>query len=150
LRVHCVSRPADQDFARFLNDDCDFDAHCVSRRIPDNFGQWIAFERRTHPLISANALTKPSLEVVVRMPCVPLRARAPMTRPLARLSIATPLPLTRARVRLEPLAALSARSFAGHRGCLLEEARSVTCLGSRPSFYSLVTASAWVGHFSRA
>jgi hypothetical protein len=84
LRVHYVSRPAAQDSAGFFDDYRDFDAHCVSRSVPGNFGQRIALQRRSNALISTNALAKPALNVVIRMARVPRRARAPMTRLLAR------------------------------------------------------------------
>jgi hypothetical protein len=77
-----------------------------------------------HPLAQA------PLDVVVRMARVPVRARAPVTRALTRFATAAALTLARTRVRLKPLAALSARSLASHRCCLLK-ARSVSRISSR-------------------
>jgi hypothetical protein len=147
--MDCVSRPGGQDFASFLHDYGDFHAHCVSRRVPDDFGQRVALERLADDAISAHPLAQPTLQVVVRVTRSPVCARAPVTLALTLRSIAAALTLARPRVRLEPLAALSARSLAGHRCCLLGEARSVTCSGlatKAPPF----RRSARMGHFSRA
>jgi hypothetical protein len=131
LRVDCVSRPADQDFARFLNDDRYFDSHCVSRRVPDYFGQRVPIHRLADHGTSAHPLAQTTLQVVVRMSRVPVHACAPVARALTGFAIAAPLTLARPCIRLEPLAALSAWSLASHRCCLLQEARSVTCIVAR-------------------
>jgi hypothetical protein len=54
--VDCVSRPADENFARFLHDYRHFDPYCVSRRVPDYFGQRVAIERLSDHAVSAHTI----------------------------------------------------------------------------------------------
>ena len=104
FRVDCVSRPAGENFAGFLHDHGDFHADCVSRSVPDYFGQGVALQRLANHLLGAHALAEPALDVVVRVPGAPIRARALVPRPLTRLVPASPLARCRARIRLKPLA----------------------------------------------
>jgi hypothetical protein len=140
LSVHCVSRPAGQDFARFLHDYRHFHAHCVSRGVPHYFRQRVAIQRLADDSLAAHALAQAALDVVVRMTRVPRRARAPMARLLARIATTAALTLARTSVRLKPLAALSARSLASHRCCLLK-ARSVSRISTRDEVAALQAIS---------
>jgi hypothetical protein len=119
LRVDGVSHPSDEDFASFLYDYRDFQSDCVSRDVPDYFGQWVTLERRADDRFAPNSLSQTALAVVVRMALMPLRTRSAMSRLLALFAAAAPLTLARSPARLEPLAALTARALATHC-CLLE------------------------------
>jgi hypothetical protein len=119
LRVHCVSRPKNEDFARFLHDYSGLQTHCVSRLVPGYFAQRIALKRRAARPLDTHALAKPPLTVVVRMLRVPCSARAPVSLASALITTARALSLARTRVRLEPLAANPARPLARHH-CLLK------------------------------
>jgi hypothetical protein len=123
--VDCVSRPSHEDFPRFLHDYGDFQADCVSRSVPDDFGQRIAFERIADHRCAPNALTQAVLAVVAAMPRMPPRTRSAMPRLLARFAAAASLTLARSLVWLEPLAAFAARALASHRCCLLKPGNSV-------------------------
>jgi hypothetical protein len=72
LRVDCVSRPANEDFPCFLHDYSDFQTDCVSRGLPDHFGQWVALERRADHRFAPNSLSKAALAVIARMALMPL------------------------------------------------------------------------------
>jgi hypothetical protein len=125
LRVDCVSRPSHQDFPRFLHYYSDFQADCVSRGLPDDFGQWVAIERIADHHFASNALTQAMLAVIAGMARVPLRTRSAVPRLLALFAAAASLTLASALVWLEPFAAFAARALASHRCCLLKRGKSV-------------------------
>jgi hypothetical protein len=150
LRVDCVSRPGHEDFPRFLNNHCHFDADCVSRRVPDNFRERVAVQRLARPRRTSNALAHSTLAVVVGVLLVPARARATMPRALALCSTARSLPLARPPVRLEPLAALTTRTLATHPCSPPEKARSVPRKLPQREVARAFSAARAVGQFSRA
>jgi hypothetical protein len=120
LRVDCVSRPSHENFPCFLHDYSYFQTDCVSRRVPDHFGQRVALERLADARLAPNALSQAALAVVTGMALMPSRTRSTMPRVLALFAAAASLTLARSLARLEPLAALAARALATHRCCLLE------------------------------
>jgi hypothetical protein len=140
LRVHCVSRPKCENFARFLHDYRSFQTHCVSRLLPGYFRQRVALKRRAARTLDAHALAKPALAVVVRVLRVPCCARAPMSLASALIATARALSLASTRVRLEPLAANPTRPLARHH-CLLKRRQRGPARSGR---YSCAVHAGWV------
>jgi len=85
-----------EDFARFLNDDSDFQPHCVSRRRPVDSPQG---SRRRRPLRHLQPPAQPLLPVVARVATMPTRTRTAVTLPLTSRTRACPLPVTRPGMR---------------------------------------------------
>jgi hypothetical protein len=142
LRRHCVTRPRREFSRRFLNENRNFDADCVTRCPQVKSGQRRASVRRGRArtrCLAPQPATKPILFIVVRVSLAPRRCRTPNTLALTRRIAAHVLPIARARVRLVPPTADPARALAGHR-----PRASCTWLPARAMSLDRSSATPWV------